>query len=296
MLEFGTVAWEIAAMRHLGLDAEHGVEIETVPAASPGALNVALQAGRVDLIVSDWIWVSRQRSEGRAYQAAPYSSASGALVAGAGRNIRNVGELEGLRLGVAGGPEDKSWLLLRAYYLEHYGRELADAANVSYGAPPLIGRMLERGRLDAVLTFWHYAARLDAAGMTPVIDVADLYAGLGLDTRIPMLVWVFPEALAVRAPDALKGFLAASREARERLCEDDGQWQRIRGLTRAADPVVRGALRESYCAALPEPIDDGAAAAAARLFLRLAEIGGRDLVGDAEALAPDTFWQSGDGS
>ena len=43
-------------------------------------------------------------------------------------------------------------------------------------APPLLSEQLKLGRLDAVLTFWNFAARLDADGFVRVIDMADVMA------------------------------------------------------------------------------------------------------------------------
>ena len=40
-----------------------------------------LQGGAVDLIVTDWFWVSRQRSEGRLFSFVPHSMAAGGLIA-----------------------------------------------------------------------------------------------------------------------------------------------------------------------------------------------------------------------
>jgi hypothetical protein len=61
-LKFGTVNWELDVVRSHGLATREGVDLQVVPLASKGATNVAVQGGAVDLIVSDWIWVSRQRA------------------------------------------------------------------------------------------------------------------------------------------------------------------------------------------------------------------------------------------
>src|SRR5262249_59473080 len=60
-------------MQTHGLAAREGVEPRVVALASPNATSVALQGGAVDLIVTDWIWVSRQRAQGRLYTFVPYS-------------------------------------------------------------------------------------------------------------------------------------------------------------------------------------------------------------------------------
>jgi NitT/TauT family transport system substrate-binding protein len=64
LLRFGTVAWEIDTLRHHGIDRKHGITVVPVEFASNEAAKVALQAGAVDMIVTDWPWVARQRGEG----------------------------------------------------------------------------------------------------------------------------------------------------------------------------------------------------------------------------------------
>src|SRR2546426_3813799 len=80
VLKFGTVSWELDVMQHHGLAAREGVEPKVVSLGSPNATMVALQGGAVDLIVTDWIWVSRQRAEGRPYTFVPYSLTVGGLM------------------------------------------------------------------------------------------------------------------------------------------------------------------------------------------------------------------------
>jgi len=47
-----------------GLDKQANLAIETVELASPEAGKIALRGGSADVIVSDWLWVSRERSLG----------------------------------------------------------------------------------------------------------------------------------------------------------------------------------------------------------------------------------------
>ena len=94
------------------LDVRRGVALQIVLPASKGATNVAVQGGAVDLTVSDWIWISRQRAEGRGYAFVPYSLAVGGLMVRPDADIADLDALRGQRLGVAGGSVDKSWLVL----------------------------------------------------------------------------------------------------------------------------------------------------------------------------------------
>ena len=64
-LQYGSVNWELKLIQDIGLDEDNGFELEIVELASKNAAAVALQGGAVDLIITDWFWVSRQRSEKR---------------------------------------------------------------------------------------------------------------------------------------------------------------------------------------------------------------------------------------
>ena len=196
VLKFGTVNWELHTVKRLELDKAQGLTIEVVPLASKNATSVALQGDAADIIVTDWLWVSRQRAAGKRYTFYPYSFAVGGLMARPDAAISGLADLQGKRLGVAGGPVDKSWLLLRAYGQKVLGKDLANEVEVSYVAPPLLNKLLLRGELDAGLNFWHYGARLKAAGMQQVIGVTELLPALGVPPRMPLLGWVFDEAFA----------------------------------------------------------------------------------------------------
>ena len=104
----------------------------------------------VDAIVEDWLLVSRQRSDGVPLTFIPYSSI-GAVMVQPDSPIATLADLKGKKLGVAGGPLDKGWLMLQAYARQKYGIDLATEVEPVYGAPPLLTEKLKSGELDAVL-------------------------------------------------------------------------------------------------------------------------------------------------
>src|SRR3977135_3252140 len=110
----GTFAWELAVIRAHGLDKKADLAIEVSELASPEAGKIALRGGAADVIVSDWLWVSRERGLGAKLTFYPYSSALGAVMVPDASSLRTLADLKGRKLAVAGGPIDKSWLLLRA--------------------------------------------------------------------------------------------------------------------------------------------------------------------------------------
>ncbi len=82
----------------------------------------------------------------------------------AGSPITDLKGLSGKRHGVAGGALDKNWILLKAQGPETAGLDLESAAQIAYGAPPLLAQKLESGELDAALLYWQFCARLEAKG------------------------------------------------------------------------------------------------------------------------------------
>lgn len=292
LLRFGTVAWEIETIRHHGLDRRRGITVVPVEFASNEAAKVALQAGAVDMIVTDWPWVARQRSEGGAFSFVPYSKAVGALMIPGGSNIKGLEDLRGKRIGVAGGPLDKSWLLLRAYAQKQFGIDLAQELEPVFGAPPLLNEELARGRINAVLTYWHYAARLEAEGAKPLLTVPEVIRSLGIDHDVPMLGYAFREEWAHKESAALEGFIAASRDAKAMLASSKEEWARLAPQIGTDDPAVLTVLQAGFKAGIPDHWTLAERQAASDLYAILVTIGGDKLVGRAKVLDAQTFWPS----
>ena len=145
MQKTGTFAWELAVIRAHGLDKQANLSVQVLELASPEAGKIALRAGNADIVVTDWLWVSRERRLGAKLTFYPYSSALGAVMVPASSSIQTLADLRGRKLAVAGGPIDKSWLLLLAW-LKKSGIDLKSDATIAYGAPPLLaGEDAQRG-------------------------------------------------------------------------------------------------------------------------------------------------------
>src|SRR5436853_81550 len=110
----GTLAWELEVVREHALDRKADLAIEAIELASTEAGKIAIKAGSADLMLSDWLWVARERSLGDNLVFYPSSSTLGAVMVPAQSPIREIIDLRGKKLAVAGGPLDKSWLLLQA--------------------------------------------------------------------------------------------------------------------------------------------------------------------------------------
>jgi NitT/TauT family transport system substrate-binding protein len=291
-LASGTVAWEIDTIIKNGLDKKHGIDLTLVPVAGKQGADIMLQGGDADVIVTDWIWVSRQRNAGADYTFRPYSKQVGGIVVPDTSPIKVLADLKGKKIGIAGGPTDKSWILFQALALKNFNLDLAKEAEPVFAAPPLLSEKLESGEIDAVITFWNFAAKLKAHGGREIAKVADAAQALGLDASTPLLGYVYSEKWSEDHGGAADGLLAASAEAKALLASDDKEWERLKPMMKINDDAELEALKVGFRAGIPgaDPVNVDAAE---KVFAVLAAIGGKDLVGDGATLAPGTFTQAG---
>ncbi|MET4256218.1 NitT/TauT family transport system substrate-binding protein [Bradyrhizobium sp. S3.12.5] len=285
----GTFSWELATMREAGLDKEANLALEVTELASPEAGKIALRAGNADIMLSDWLWVSRERALGAKLTFYPYSSALGAVMVPAASPIKTLADLKGRKLGVAGGPIDKSWLLLQAQ-MKQDGIDLKSDATIAYGAPPLIAAKALDGEMDASLNFWNFCAQLEAKGFRRLAGIEEILPKLGAKGAVSAVGYVFDESWAASHRDAVARFIAMARKAKQLLVTSDVAWDKIAPLTGASDPAMLKTYRDRYRDGIPRRNINDEEADARVLYRVLAEIGGRDLVGPAAELDPGTFY------
>jgi NitT/TauT family transport system substrate-binding protein len=291
-LKTGTLAWELEVVRAHGLDAKANLAIEAVELGSTESGKIALKGGAADVIVSDWLWVARERALGDNLVFYPYSSALGAVMVSADLPIKGIADLKGKKLGIAGGPLDKSWLLLQALALRS-GVDLKSEASIVYGAPPLLAQKALQSEIDATLTFWNFCAALEARGMRPAIPMQDVVKSLGAAGEVAMVGFVFDGDWAMQNRALLDRFLAVMRTAEWILADTPAEWERVSpriGVTEPAElEVYRRRFREGIPRrSLPEELAD-----ARHLYRLLASIGGTDLVGPSSDLDPGAFYIPG---
>ncbi len=286
----GTFNWELAVIKDHGLDTKAGLDIEVTNLGSPDAGKIAIMGGSADIILSDWLWVSRERSLGGKLKFYPYSSTLGAVMVPPKSSITKLADLKGSKLAVAGGPLDKSWLLLQAL-ARRSSIDLESEATILYGAPPLLWQKALQGESDATLNFWNFCADLEIHGFKRVIGIDDVEKSLGTSGRVAMIGYVFDESFAENHGDVLRRFLAVTRQAKDILAHSDADWQKLAPLIGVSDPTALALYRKRYLeGAEQRPIAEEEADAR-KLYLELAKIGGVKLVGPAAELDNGTFYK-----
>ncbi len=293
-LQYGSVNWELKLIQDLKFDEKYGFELEIVELASKNAAAVALQGKAVDMIVTDWFWVSRQRNEKRLFSFIPHSMAAGGLIVSDDSNITNELDLKNKKIGIAGGQVDKAWLIFRAYYKKKYGKDLKELSRPIFGAPPLLNKKIQQNSFDAILTYWPYQAKLlTDKKFKKIINITEILGELGVPEGVPVIGWVFKDSWGKDNKDLLSDFIKASNEAKKVMNESDDVWSKVRPNMNADNDDLFINLRDIYREGIPKKeFSDSQLKGAEKLYSILSKIGGKELVGNAKELSPGTFWRN----
>ena len=288
VLKIGTVNWELATITQNGFDEAHGFSLDVQPYADNGATRIAVEGGEADMAVADWIWVARQRAAGKDYVFIPYSKAVGSLVVPEGSDAQSLEDLAGGKIGIAGGPLDKSWLILRAYAQQQSGFDLKAETEQVFGAPPLIFKSGLGGDFAGAINFWHFLAKMKAAGMRELISVETAGQALGLNTDTPLLGYYFKESFLAENPGLAQAFYDASRDAKDLLGTSDEAWEAIRPQMNASSDAQFDQLKADWIAGIPArgPVD---LAGADKMLALMNDLGGAELVGEATSVPDGLF-------
>ena len=292
VLKFGSVNWELDVLKHHELDKKFNLKLKSVQMTNKDAAAIAFLADSVDIFVTDWIWVSKQRHSGNKVSFLPYSTAAGGLVIKNSSSIKNIHDLKDKKIGVAGGAIDKSWLLFRAFFKKKYGEEANKFFKISFAAPPLINGLLKNGDLDAGINYWNYVARLKTQGFKSIINIEDILPKLGIYGDLPLIGYVFKEDLLVKDYDLVKRFLQATNQSRKILEESDEEWNRIMNLTGSKDQQMLITIRDGFRKGIPKSNTQTLSDNIIKAYDILKEIGGKNLVGEGEYLAKGTIWNA----
>jgi len=291
----GTLSWEIEVLKAHGLDKKADLQIDALELASPEAGKIAIKGGSADMFLSDWLYVSRERSLGDNLMFYPSSSTLGGVMVPGRSTIKEIADLKGKKLAVAGGPLDKSWLLLQGL-ARRSGVDLRRQSTIVYGAPPLLTQKAIQGEHDATLTYWNFCAELEAKGFQRVLNTGDVMRSLGAKGAVAIVGYTFDGNWAGRNRAAVDRFLDAVRQAKEILASSDAEWQRLAPRIGVSDRAALAIYRQRYGEGIVRrPLAEEEADARA-LYSVLAEVGGTELVGPARELDRGTFYRPAAGN
>lgn len=246
VLKSGSVNWEMQTLKRFQIDKKNNINIKLVELASVKGLLLALQGKSVDIIVGDWLWVAKQHQKKRNFLFYPYSTAVGAVLVNQDSSTKNLMDLKDKKIGIAGGPAGKNWLIFKAYAQNKFGLDVSKDMQVKFLAPPLLNVLLKRQEFDAGLNFWHFNAALKEDGYKQIISVDEMLAELGVNSPTPMLGWIFPKKWALSHKELVNRFLQSSIETRLKMKSSKEIWAQLKPFMKVKSDSLLERIRVIY--------------------------------------------------
>lgn len=280
ILGFGTVNWEMSTIKTHELDISNGFRLAPVKLSSKNATAIALQSEAVDIIITDLFWVLKQQGK---YLFHPTNKLTGGIYA----QNASTAVTEIRKLGVAGGPNDKNLLIAKVYF-ENKGITLPK--EIQYAAPPLLNALLIQSKFDGAINFWHYNARLEAAGFSNILSTETMLTQLGFKSDVPLLGWVFSSEYAKQHSQTLHAFLLASKAAKELMSTQHTEWDRLRPQLKVDNDAQFEALVRHYPNTLINASDKTIVASAQQIFDVLKQVDTQTIFRHDAIFDPSVFY------
>jgi NitT/TauT family transport system substrate-binding protein len=243
----GTNAFARFAMQKYKLDKKYGFEMQIVPVGTSQAALTALQAEGADVIVADFMFLSRAKHAGvKAIGIGPILKWADHVVVPANSPIKSLCDLRGKKVGTVL-RSASYWLVVRAAALKQCGLDLEKDASIQEGGVALLRGLMEQGQLDATFIFNNVTPAMTVTGKFRVLaQLSELIGQIGLPPDAPFLLFAAQTDYAAAHPKNVKAFMAAYREAVQILAVDDDAWVeqgRIMKMDEASIPLVREEMR-----------------------------------------------------
>jgi NitT/TauT family transport system substrate-binding protein len=143
----------------------------------------------------------------------------------------------------------------------------------------LLAEEMRAGRMDAVLNYWTYAARLTGSGFKEILSISDVMKDLGIDPVPALVGFVWKESYEAAHGKEVATLLDVVRQANAMLATDDAAWERLRPIVKPASDGEFKAIVAAYRAGIPKPWGTAEVASAKKLMDVLVGAGDAELMG-----------------
>lgn len=280
----GTFSWIVHGMDYFGTAEANGIRVEGTVYASKQATELALRGAEADVTVDDFLGSVLLRSRDVAVSGIyPFAKAVGGLVVPLNSDIDSIDDLRGRTI-AAGSLRDKSLLILRALALSEYGFDPQTESEVIAAAAPLMVQLIADAEVDAALPFWHFVARMEAAGQArEVMAVTDMLAALGLPGDLPNLMVLARDDMPAELKTAFIQTLIDTVDVMKATPNDDPFWQTILDmeLYSLPDPTAFPRVIDRWRLGTPDGWTEAHIDGVIAMVERLVDLAGEEVVGVA---------------
>lgn len=221
----GTQLFPMVIMHEQGFDRAQGIEVRMTKTPGPQGVYTIMESGNFDVAFGGWPTVALMRAHGYdVTNVYPVSGYTNEVLVRNGSPLKTFGDLRGSRIGLFGGPNAATTWLFRLECVKFFGFDPAKAAEIIYGAPPLLAGQLDKGGLDAILILDPLIAQLLPTGKyRSVGNIGQIWKEK--TGQVPLLVAVtFNGAWARAHTQTAKDFVAAFKQSVGYLRAHPGAW------------------------------------------------------------------------
>lgn len=234
----GTQMFPLTIMRSKGIAEKHKLKVEPQVTAGPEAVYTRMQTPDFQIAFGTWAKAVQLAQSGtKVVNVFSMYGYSNSVLVAKDSPLRSIGDLEGKKIGLFGGPGSGTTLLFRLLAKRFYGFDPQTEAKIHYGAPGLLAGQLERGDIDAALLLDPIVQKTLAAGKT-----RELGPDIGTDWnkrtgQRPLLVAMQMNSdWAKDNPDVARRFVAAFSEALTYIDEHPEVWPELAESVGLKDP------------------------------------------------------------
>lgn len=284
MAGFGSQAFPIETMKLRGLPEKYGFTLEEVPFTGPPTNYLQLSGDLSDLAPATWLELQQNEARGlKTVGVFPFLAYSNPMVVAADSDIQEIPDLKGKNIGVyfLGGTDVQA---ARAAIKELYGFDYFKEAKVTQADAVLLGKQLERGDVDAILTFSNLGSALESEGKgRELFKVSDVLAeAFDTPADAPFGIYATTPQVLSEYPERIERFAAAYKEAIDIMQTDDAIWTELAATQGIEDPAAVDALRETERAGFSLNWDEEAIDTMEEMFGIIYNLAGTEVTGIEE--------------
>jgi ABC-type nitrate/sulfonate/bicarbonate transport system substrate-binding protein len=247
----GSQWYAVEAMTRGGFVEKHKLEIERKNVASVPAIYTALRANAGDIAFAGWVSNLQYRAQGLDFlNIFPLTEFHNDILVRTDSSIKQMSELKGKRVGIYGGPAGTTTAMFKVQVGKFFGIDADRDIKLHFGASPLLGGLLEKGEVDAIMVTDPVTTKLLQSGKFRSIgnlnDIHRERTGEGL----LMLTITTRDEFARKHPETVKAFLRAYVDAMGYLRGNAALWQelaRASGVeSKEGAEMLRSRLEKNY--------------------------------------------------
>ncbi len=248
---------------------------------NPPTLHLMLAERQVDIGFAGFTTMATARSEGRdTIVIGGVFSPVNAVFVPYDSPLETLDDLDGMRLGIFGGPGSATFAFLAVVARNAYGLDLFDDVEIVTAPGPALIELLERGDLDAALLGTIESIEMQAEDRFRVLaDLSGEYRAMGAGRAPAHVTIATNEAFAAARPDVVRDYLRAYYAAIEHIDRNPEVWDAFADSIGIENPASRAMLRERMGPNLIDSWDAPQIAVQNEYLRRVNEIIGENIVG-----------------